>query len=93
MSDLISLRFIKPMSPYGVGDEAGFTLKRSDNIVRLGRAVYVTPPPGCDELGKPIKKEPVVKDKKASKAKTAPKKEPTDGLKSRRSGRLGTVKK
>ena len=92
MSDLISLRFIRPMSPYSVGDVAGFTLNHAENIVKGGRAVYANPPPGCDEYGKPLEKEPVV-EKKASKRKPAPKKEPEDGIESRKSGKLGTVKK
>lgn len=90
MSDLIALRFIKRMAPYMPGTIAGFTLSHAQRIVEAGRAVYHVPPVGCDEYGKPIQKEAEVEK---PKPETAPEKEPKTGLKSRKTGKIGTVKK
>lgn len=92
MSDLICLRFIQRMPPYMPGSLAGFTLSHAQRIVEARRAVYHVPPVGCDEYGKAIKKEAKVEETKP-KPKAAPKKEPRSGLKSRKTGKLGTVKK
>lgn len=90
MGNLVSLRFIKRMEPYSVEDVAGFDLDYAHRLVASGAAVFNAPPPGLDQYGNPIKKEAAVKE---PKPKTAPKKEPKSGMKSRRSGKLGTVKK
>jgi len=92
MSDLISLRFIAQMTPYSPGTVAWFKLDYAKKIVASRKAVYAVPPAGCDEYGEPIKGEPPVEDEKPE-IKTAPKKEPKSGLKSRKTGKLGTVKK
>lgn len=90
MADLVSLRFVKRHTPYSAGVIAGFKPGYAQRLVAAGEAVYVNPPPGLDERGKPIKKEPEPPKKAAPKKKADEKDEiPED----RKSGKLGTVKK
>jgi hypothetical protein len=96
--DLTSLRFKSKMEPYHPGELAGFPLERAQRIVAAGIAVYVDPPAGLDETGEPImedeeKKESAVKSKPKTTGRGRKKKEPEDGIESRKSGKLGTVKK
>ena len=91
MAEKISVRFIKRMTPYPVGQIAGFDLHHAEKLVRHGRAVFVNPPPGLDEYGKPIKKEPEPEPKK--KAPKGRKTSKPDIPDDRKNGDLGTVKK
>jgi len=70
--DLICIRFTRNNAPYLAGESAGFELPVARKFVGDGIAVYVTPPPGLDEKGKPLsdeKPEPKPKPKPVSKRK------------------------
>ena len=93
MSDLVSLRFVTRMTPYSVGQVAGFASGHAQRLVAAGKAVYVNPPPGCDERGVPIKKEAEVAKPKTRRKAAKKTTEESDELEKRKSGKLGTVKK
>ena len=51
---LIPIRFYEAHPPYNAGEVAGKPYAEARALVKRGRAVYLTPPPGVDDQGVPL---------------------------------------
>ena len=50
----VGVRIVRPARPYNVGETAWFVPRVARRLVVAGAAVYLDPPDGFDEQGKPV---------------------------------------
>jgi len=49
----VLVTFVKMVPPFRVKEQAALPFERAEKLVKLGAALYVTPPPGRDAAGGP----------------------------------------